>query len=233
MNYHDKYLKYKEKYINLKKLLGCDVREDIIKDLSDEDIVFLPDEYFKLLKELYPECEYDFENLEEIYKDHEITYGELEYDGIETILDHLDIKFNNFIDLGSGRGRLPLYLAGHPNILKSVGIELVKERHYYASELKQKLSKFSDQTNKVIFINDDFFNVNLSKYTNGLTLVWINNLFFNDEFNNKIFNNLLNVLPSGSVIGCSKQFSQGSNIMDSLSVRMSWDKNVDIFLYLI
>jgi hypothetical protein len=233
MNYHNKYLKYKEKYFNLKKMLGGDIEEDVIKELTDEDLIYLPEEYFNQLKELYPTCKYDSTNLKELYEDHEITYGELEYDGIQHILDHLNKKFNNFIDLGSGRGILPLYLAGHKYILKSVGIELVKERHNDALELKNKLNKFSDQTKKVVFINDDFFNVDLSDYTNNQTLVWINNLMFDDELNNRIFNNLLKILPSGSVIACSKSHSLNSNNMDKISVKMNWNKNVQVFLYLI
>jgi len=237
MNYHNKYLKYKEKYLNLKKMLGGDFSDDVIKDLSDKELVYLPDDYFKQLKELYPTCKYDSVELKESYKDHNITYGELEYDGIQNIINHLDKKFNNFIDLGSGRGMLPLYLAGHPEILKSLGVELVKERHDDALQLKKKLSNFSDQTKKVEFINDDFFNVDLSKYTNGLTLVWINNLMFNNELNNNLFNKLLNILPSGSIIACSKQCLLKSNDitnMDNLSVKMNWNKNnVDVFLYVI
>jgi tRNA1(Val) A37 N6-methylase TrmN6 len=84
---------------------------------------------------------------------------------MKTILDHVHKidRFNNFIDIGSGRGKLPLYVAGLPNISKSVGIELVTDRYNDALEIKNKLNDYKNITNKVIFINDDFLNVNYLK----------------------------------------------------------------------
>ena len=44
------------------------------------------------------------------------------------------------------------------------------------SEIKEKLNDFKSITDKVIFINDDFNKIDLSKYISGETLVWISNL---------------------------------------------------------
>jgi hypothetical protein len=232
-----KYLKYKEKYINLKKMLGGDLRDDVIENTSDEDLVKIPVEFFDKLRNIYPSCKHDHGSLNDSYNGHVITYGEMEYPGMKNILDHVHKidKFNNFIDLGSGRGKLPLYVAGLPNISKSIGIELVKERHDDALEIKNKLEEYQHITDKVIFINDDFFNVDLSKHiNNNKTLIWLSNLCFPQELNNKIFNKLVNILPSGSIIACSKEHlinSDKINNIGKLQVPMSWNKNSTIFLY--
>jgi hypothetical protein len=192
------------------------------------------DDYFKLLKELYPSCKHDGVLLYNKYDNNTITYGELEYDGIQSLIKHLNQNFDNFIDIGSGRGKLPLYVAGLPNISKSLGIEIVTERHNDAIELKNKLNKFKKQTDKVILINKDFFEVDLLDYSSKPTLVWISNLCFPEELTNNIINKLLTVLISGSIISCSRMYTLNSDkikLIDKLTVNMSWSQNSDIYIY--
>lgn len=240
MNYRNKYLKYKEKYINLKNMLGGDLRDDVIDNSSDEDLVNIPTEFFERLRNIYPSCKHDTLRLNEKYDGHEITYGELEYDGMKQILDHVhninknEPKINNFIDLGSGRGKLPLYVAGLPNVTKSVGIELVTERHNDALEIKNKLDDFQEITDKVTFINDNFINVDLSYDANDKLLVWISNLCLPQKVNNDIFTKLIKELPVGSLIACSKELEQKFDKLinlGKLKVPMSWNKSSTITIY--
>ena len=192
------------------------------------------DAYINLLKQLYPSCKHDNNSLYETYKNYTITYGELEYDGIQSIMEHLNQNFDNFIDIGSGRGKIPLYVAGNPTISKSLGIEIVTERHNDAVELKNKLNIFKKQTDKVILINKDFFEVDLLDYSSKPTLVWISNLCFPVELTNNIINKLLTVLISGSIICCSKMYTLNSDKIkeiNRLKVKMSWDRNSDIYIY--
>lgn len=236
MNYRNKYLKYKEKYINLKNMLGGDLRDDVINNSSDEDLVELPLGFFEKLRNIYPSCKHDPIRLTDQYDGHEITYGELEYDGMKQILDqiHKINKINNFIDLGSGRGKLPLYVSGLPNISKSIGIELVTERHNDALEIKNNLDNYQHLTGKVEFINDDLFNINLSDHINDKTLVWISNLCFPEEVNNKIFDRLVEVLPVGSFVACSKEHTQNFDNLISIKkiqVPMSWKKDSTVIIY--
>lgn len=240
MDYHSKYLKYKEKYINLKKMLGgtdLELEKKLFNKMSDDALINTPDDFFKQLKEIYPSTKHDSDDLENLYDGHQITYGEMEYEGMEKILEYLNnklVKFNYFIDLGSGRGKLSLQLANFPHVINSVGIELVKERHYDAEKIKMELTRFKDTIKKVIFINDDFNNVKLSKYIDGVTLVWFNNLCFTQELTNKIFNKLINILPPQSIIACSRKYLLDRSKLSkfgTLQVPMSWNKNSTIYLY--
>lgn len=65
-------------------------------------------------------------------------------------------RFNHFMDLGSGDGRVALIAS---LFTKSTGIEIDHELHMIANAIKSEL-KCKDVT----LINDDFYNHNLSKH---------------------------------------------------------------------
>jgi hypothetical protein len=241
MDYHSKYLKYKSKYSNLQKMIAGnpDVKRYLLEGLSDKQVVNLPDTFLEQLQNIYPKTKYDYKKLNNTYNGHITTYGEMEYEGMHNILNHLskdhNINFNNFIDLGSGRGKLPLQVAAvSDNIVRSIGIELVKERHDEAVEIKEKLKQFKNITDKVVFINDDFNKIDLLSYINGITLVWISNLCFPQELTNNIFSKLIDILPHGSIITCSKEHLLQTHKLSKigiLQVPMSWNKDSNIFIY--
>ena len=256
MDYKKNYLKYKNKYLNLKQIIGgtrdsedipepvdtseSTLTEEELKKFSDEDIAFLPDNHFlKKLKKVYSTVRFDTIDQKDKYPNNIITYGEMNYEGMNMIIDHLhtahEISFKNFIDFGSGRGKLPLQVASVPNVKKSIGIEIVKERHDDAEEIKNKLKKFNSIVNKVEFINGDFKNVVL-KDINEVTLVWISNKCFSQELTDQIFSKLI-TLPKGSVITCSNEVSNIDTNkirkIDNLKVPMSWYPNSDVYFYII
>ena len=90
--------KYKQKYLDSKLII----------------------EYKQKLMELYPKCVHD-SVLEGDYSGKIITYGEMDYSGIDQIIKKFpDYTFTSFLDIGSGRGKLCLYIAAQSNILKSL-----------------------------------------------------------------------------------------------------------------
>jgi hypothetical protein len=218
MDYKKKYLKYKYKFIQLKNKYNLS----------------LP--YIDQLKNYYPSYKSDFKNTyyDHTYSNHKITYGEMEYDGLDTLLNYLsNYSFNSFIDIGSGRGKLCLYMASIPTIIKSIGIELVKERHDDALELKSKLSNYPEIL-KVEFINGDFIEYDFRKLNLTKVLIWISNLCFDQEITNKIFNKILSELPSKTIIACSKSHDFNNpkiKKLDEISVKMTWSKNSNIYIY--
>jgi hypothetical protein len=256
MDYKKNYLKYKNKYLNLKKIIGGtygpeDIPEPVdttestltqeqLENLSDENIAFLPDNHFlKRLKKVYSTVKFDSIDQKEKYPNNIITYGEMNYEGMHMIIHHLhtahEISFKNFIDFGSGRGKLPLQVASYPNVKKSIGIEIVKERHDDAEEIKDKLKKFDYIVKKVNFINRDFKDIILEDITD-VTLVWISNKCFPQELTDQIFSKLI-TLPKGSVITCSNEVSNINTNkikkIDNLKVPMSWYPKSDVYFYII
>ena len=184
--------------------------------------------------ELYPKCVHD-SVLEGDYSGKIITYGEMNYSGIDQIIKKFpDYTFTSFLDIGSGRGKLCLYIAAQSNILKSIGIELVTERHADAINLKEKLLKYNSITNKVQFINGDFLEYNLNEFVDTTPLVWISNLCFNSDLTNKVINKLITDMPSGTIIGCSKEYT-GLNTklskIDMIPIKMSWAETSMVYLY--
>jgi hypothetical protein len=186
------------------------------------------------LKELYPSCKHDSEIDNSKYKNDRTTYGEMNYDGIETLYN----KYNSckvFLDIGSGRGKLCLYMADKPNITKSIGVELVTERYNDAIQLKSKLNKFKDTTDKVNFINKSIVDVDLKKLIGeNCTLVWFSNLCFDPQITDIIFNKLIDELQNNSFIICSKSYNKINNKLvkiEEMQIPMSWSKNSNVLIY--
>ena len=119
--------------------------------------------YIHKLKELYPSCKYDYPNI--LYFNHK-TYGELDYEGIQKLYKYIKKNYNNsidcFIDIGSGRGKLCMYMAADPDIKKVLGVELMKERNDDALILKSELQ--SEYANKVVLLNKNVLKVNFEDY---------------------------------------------------------------------
>lgn len=226
-NWKSKYLKYKTKYLNLKN-----------KYLSNN----LSNNYFKLLEKLYPKC---LKNPNES-KDRTHTYGEMEYEGVEVLYNEIkqinpNIKY--FMDIGSGRGKLPCWFAGHNKIIKSIGIEIVEERCLDAEKLKSDLMReFPFQTEKINLICGDFssFNLNLLVDSNPDTLIWISNLCFGLDLTAKLFEQILTQMVPNTIITCSVKPSDENmsfegkkfEFIKTTKIQMSWWDNLsDVHIY--
>lgn len=188
--------------------------------------------YLDKLKRKYPKCIHD--NVSKSgFGINNITYGEMNYDGIDKLYKYVKKKYPNittFIDIGSGRGKLCIYMSSFPKIKKSIGIELVKERHDDA--LKLLKTTRSEYSKKIEFINDDIFNIDVNDHINknGSVFVWWSNLCFDQSITDAIYDVLIRELPKGSVMCCSKTNSNGT-LADSIAIPMSWTQNSRVLIY--
>lgn len=203
--------KYKLKYLNVKNLI----------------------EYKNKLMKLYPNCVHD-SGLKSDYSGHKITYGEMDYSGLDKIIEYLPNKtFTSFLDIGSGRGKLCLYMCGFENIAKSIGVELVHERHADALELKSKLASYPNLVSKLELINANFMKVDLSMLKSTTPLIWISNLCFDPELTNQIFEKISSSELTG-IIACSKEYtgtSQQFVKLNTIPIKMSWTESSQVYLY--
>lgn len=190
------------------------------------------------LKSLYPSCKHDsIQDSSTSYDGHNTTYGEMNYDGMKylyTYVQTINPEINTFIDIGSGRGKLCLYLASLQKIKKCIGIELVKTRYDDAIELKSRLSPLF--ANKVEFICEDIFNIDLSERsgTDAKVFVWFSNLCFKQETVDDVFEKIVNELPKGSILCCSKKTSYENpriTFIESVPIEMSWNKASNVHIY--
>lgn len=207
--------------------------------------------YINILDRLYPHCIHDDstirQQIETDYANHKITYGEMQYEGLEQLYQHI-IKFDNnsypfvphcFLDIGSGRGKLCLYMAAKSCIGQSIGIELVKQRYEDALTLKNALdAKYPDYTKKVSFINSNILDISLKQYIRSAPVfVWFSNLCFDQSITDKIFEKLIAELPIGSIICCSKipqimnNGVENCKSLGQISIPMSWAEDSIVFIY--
>ncbi len=188
--------------------------------------------YLDKLKKKYPICIHDDVKKSDFGMNN-VTYGEMNYDGIEKLYKYVKNKYPNiktFIDIGSGRGKLCIHMSSFPKIKKSIGIEIVRERHNDALKLLKTTQ--SEYSKKIEFINDDIFNINLNDHIdkNGSVFVWWSNLCFDQSVTDAIYDKLIRELPKGSVICCSKN-NRNDNPVDSIIIPMSWSHNSNVLIY--
>lgn len=188
--------------------------------------------YLCHLRNIYPEIIKDTledkEMFKQKYKEHKTTYGEMEYEGLEKLFRYIskfDPRINTFMDVGSGRGKLVLYMAGKKNIKKSIGIELVDKRHENALQLLDQLNMFPNFTNKITLLNENVLEISFKDYlpTEGLVFVWFSNLCFDQAITDSIFEKMREELPKGSIICCSQ--CPNTNNLDnipSIKIPMTW-----------
>jgi len=201
--------------------------------------------YINNLKRNYPNCRHDGEPSDS-YEGHCVTYGEMEYNGIQQYATTIFRLFSHgkrnigtnehiFIDIGCGNGKFPLFMASYPCIKRSIGIELVKSRYENSQNLLSSLSvNFGEITQKVEFFNMDMLKFNFRETANGVPcFIWISNLCFPSDITHKLFDKLHEELPEGSIIGCSKHPFNGEqtspdkqqfHFMKKIHIPMSWKK---------
>ncbi|MCJ7801685.1 MAG: hypothetical protein MUP82_04940 [Candidatus Marinimicrobia bacterium] len=194
-------------------------------------------QHIEKLKQLYPVCKHDGGSIDHnLYQGHKITYGEMEYTGIQQLYtylsEHYNSKINSFIDIGSGRGKLCMYMAAQPKIKHVLGVELVKQRHDDAEVLKSQLQ--SSYAEKVVLLNKNVLELDFSNYANRQIFVWFSNLCFDQTTTNDIFIKLKTDLPAGTLICCSKTPEAGAGIGESLGsvvIPMSWSQTSAVYVY--
>ena len=226
MDYKKKYLKYKNKYVHLKMQLGGTI------------------ELIAELKKLYPTCQYDNNILTTNYIGHKITYGEMKYEGLDILIQFLnDNNYTSFIDIGSGRGKLCIYMLKYPNIQKSIGIEIVTERHEDAVNLKTNLKKNlmenpninTNLLDNVIFLNENILDVKLLDHINDtdIPLIWFSNLCFDKTKNDEVYNKLIIDLPNETIICSSQEPTLTNNLekIGTIPITMSWGLNSNVYCY--
>ena len=226
-NYYYKYLKYKKKYLALKGGETQLILDDRIGksfahlNLSSKANSVLDDRIRKLFAQhkAFPsvgdKTRDNFQN-----NGYAMTYGELTIEGFNTILDFLkEKKMKNsmsLVDLGSGMGKVPIMAAHYGKAEKAMGIELAKERHDIAEKMLKELPELKD---KLKFINGDMFKYDVSDYN----VVYISNLCFSEEINQRLSEKLQKELPTGAFIFASKKLN-GPKIdyLGSIKVKMTW-----------
>jgi hypothetical protein len=174
------------------------------------------------------------------YPGYQLTYGEMTIIGAENLIKYLkeyDITYDNFIDIGCGKGKIVLYMSSFDNIKKAIGVELVTERTNYGTSIMNKMNgDFKYFLNSAELINDNFIDVNYNTMFGkhrGI-LIWISNLCFSQEVNAKILAKIQKEFGNRYVICCSKELPHNNSLKKIFEkpIQMTWDSNSTVHAYI-
>lgn len=176
---------------------------------------------------------------QKLYEGVQTTYGEIELSGIDKLMEHLSkyrIKYNNFIDIGCGKGRGVLYMSGFDNIKKSIGIEIVTERVNHARDVMNKMNnKYGKFLKSVVIIEADFTKYNIKKLINDddRIFIWISNLCFSETVNANILSKIHEIFGNRFVICCSRELPHNNRLRKIFvePIKMTWDSNSNVHAY--
>ena len=169
---------------------------------------------------------------------HNLTYGEIEWPALKTMLDYLQKQAvaspsgGRFYDLGCGRGRAVLYMAMSGLFDHSVGIEVLPERVSLAKDALNKLrASIPIAGAKVKLFEASFLNPAF-KYKDA-KLVFLSNMCFDTETQNAIFRKLNIEMPKGSLMFCSRPPSETLSAFEVLGIEkvpMTWTPTSEIHI---
>ena len=195
--------------------------------------------YLNELFKQYPNCKHDEQKDEEIkkYNGHKITYGEMNYEGIDKLYEYvktlIPYRPQCFVDIGSGRGKLCLYMAEKNEIQQVLGVELVTSRYDDGMHLKTSLGSHA---HKVQFLNMDVLKLQFRTLLfTAPVFVWFSNLCFDQTVTDKIYAKVVDEFPIGTLICSSKPPSEKQKKIEAfprLDIPMSWNKNSSVHVYL-
>ena len=153
-----------------------------------------------------------------------LIYGETDYIQVETVIHDYSMKYNisNFIDIGSGCGKLILHLSRiYPNIYFE-GIEIQKNRFEESLHNNRLCSNHN-----IYFYHESFKH----HYIGDFDFVYCCNTIFSEEDNQELYKKLLREFKGLCVL-----FTQSPCIYDNFiemrHIGSSWSKEVPIYIYL-
>ncbi|VVU95797.1 hypothetical protein CPAV1605_1553 [seawater metagenome] len=150
-----------------------------------------------------------------------LIYGEVSHNDIYKIINEIKSNESNFLDIGSGCGKLAIYLAKKLNVFVD-GIEIDKNRYEKSNQLIDKFDLFD----KVSFINNDFRNLYFGNYD----FLYCCNLVFDQEDNNILY---LKIEKEFNGIFILFEYSNklSQYFIKQEQVQTSWSKRVNIFIF--
>lgn len=134
----------------------------------------------------------------------------------------------HFIDIGSGTGKLILYLYEN-TLLNLYGIEIIEHRYDKSVKLLEEMinNKNIDKINYPDFVHNDFKNIYFGNYD----IVYCCNLIFSKDDNELLFYKFKNEFQ-GYVLLFFYDDTIKNNLIKEFHINTSWCMNVSIFLFL-
>lgn len=148
-------------------------------------------------------------------------YGEANFLSIYEIIKKYYFEDCYFIDIGSGCGKIVIYLVNKLDIYAD-GIEIDTNRY-------QKSLKLLDDYqlhNKVEFLNKDFHEIYFGNYD----ILYCCNLIFTDNDNNKLYNKIEKEF-NGVFMLLDYNYSLEKYLINHFLIKTSWNKGQYLFIF--
>lgn len=161
-----------------------------------------------------------------------LTYGEILYNGINTLINNLSIKNTDvFYDLGSGVGKVVLQLFLNTNIKKAYGVEACEIRHNSAENIFSLVQRHHPK----LFENHrelkSFYGNFLFHSIKDATIVFCDSLCFNTE-TLAVLGKILNNCNHLKYVISSKQIPLNLQLQKTLELDCSWNNHkTSCYLY--
>ncbi len=181
-----------------------------------------------------------FDDSENKYEGYQLTYGEVTEAGIHKMakmfskylpLSQVPVQNRTFYDLGCGLGKTVIGMALlHPQI-RSIGIELVEDRARKAGIAIGRIGKTVQNRCGIVtgsVLDDEF------SYGNACW-IFISNLCFSEENNQKLAAKLGRDTPVGCIIQCSKELPNAAQnrlvLKEIHRIPMTWTNESQLHVY--
>ena len=158
------------------------------------------------------------------------VYGEITEKGIIRLMDEIPFRRGKFVDLGSGRGNVVAFVAYNYNFDRCYGVEMSEKRHRMAEKILLDVSANVKGMDKVSLECGDLFDFDLS----DMDVVFCDNLVFNEEGINRLFEKACKEMKEGSFMVSMKlapsRFAPLQRVT-RITVLTSWSEQCPIFVY--
>lgn len=204
----------------------------VLLSLLSETITIIVLKYkLKIIEEIFgPEGFITVDNKMKGEK-YNLTYGELTSEGMSKIVNFLESKNipkNTFIDLGCGNGKTLAYATVY-GFKQARGAEIVEARYEYAEKKRKQLEKRLRE--RISITKSDIFDLP-KNYFPPSSVIFVSNLLFPDETNQKLIQFLSENTQSDNIIIVSK--IPGNlyklKLIEKINAPMSWAKKSECYI---
>jgi predicted RNA methylase len=157
-----------------------------------------------------------------------LLYGETLVKSVDVLLEkYIRPDDKVFYDLGSGKGNVVIQAALSGKFKKTIGIELVQERHAMSVEALKRGQPFIPPETEVRFINGDFLSTDFSDGD----IIYITATAFSKKLIKNLQMRLNNLKPGTRLIITDKQLDQKQfSLIDKVNLPMDYAES-DFYIY--
>lgn len=148
-------------------------------------------------------------------------YGEANYKSIYEIIKKYYFEECKFIDIGSGCGKIVIYLVNNLDIYAD-GVEIDQNRYNKSLNLLDKFNLYD----KIDFFNQDFQNIYFGNYD----ILYCCNLVFSDDHNKKLYTKIINEF-NGIFLLFDFNRELEKYFIEEINIKTSWNRGQNIFVF--